>query len=228
MSLANAIRGQRVVAGIRAGGFILRGQRQQLVRAEDNDVDLWTVVLAPVTESSKGASIEGQPSRDPFGFPGLGGAWACEMTWGGGGVTFRTRFTYPVNGATFGVAGQNIMIDVFPQSFLGGYTPENVPAVEGWVMPSSSPTSLQPLVQTEQADPVNDQPIDPWCRALNVSVDDVTASVRVEMKIGVATSVVTLPAGFGLVRIPITTNAEAYRVIASAGVAYVGQELVFT
>jgi len=228
VSLANAVRGQRVVAALRAGGFVTR-ERVQLLRAEDDSVDVWNIVLAPATRAATGATIEGQPARFASWVPGDSGAWEVTMTWGGGGVSFRTAFRYPANGGTFAVAGHNVMIEVRPLAAFNVFTPETAPSVEGWVMPSARPTSFQPLVDWQPTPgglAGGAFAIDPWCRAIHVGADTAAANVTVVFDPLAITIVV--PAGAGPARIPVPTSAERVTVTASAGLASIGQELAFT
>lgn len=229
MTLANAIRGQRIVMPLSPGGILDRTFTGVLLRAEDDRVDVWNVVLAPITTNQVGESIDGQVARDSAFFAGQSGGIFCEMTWGGGGVSFRTRFTYPVNGATFAVAGQNVMMTVGNLTILGGFTEQNRPAVEGWCMPRASPTAPEPLVQTFGGPFAAPIPILPWTRAVWVSKDTVGATCLVTFA-GATIAAVTMfiPVQLGVQRIAVPTGAETVTVIPSAGTASIGMEMVFT
>ena len=224
MTLANAIRGQRVVIPLNAVGGLSR-ELFQLLRAEDDRVDAWTVVLAPVTQNAVGEMLEGQPARSAGFFPGAAGNPRVQMTWGGGGVTFRTQFQYPVNGATFAVAGQNISLQVGAFTALGGFTDATRPALEGWCAPNAYPTAREPLVEWILVTSLVPEPVLPWTRAVWVSKD-----VNTVCTVTFSPSLVTIiiPVQVGVQRIALPTGTETVTVTSVIGAPAVGFEMAFT
>lgn len=231
----NVVQGQRFEPQLNpATGTIVAFQRVQLVRAEDPDrkTKLWQVVLSPVYQKGVGALVQGVPARHLAG-DGTGN-YLVTMTWGGGGVTFTTEFDYPASGASFCVAGDNVMLSITAQDFATVFTDATRPCVNAWVTPGAQSTSTRPLTDSS---PVGGgglpgiQPISPWARTLTISKSDPAATVLIEVARDVAGTFVTLAnltAALQSVTLPVPSRAIQLRCTSSAGSAFVMQDLVFT
>ena len=222
-----AQRGQRVAFNITAAG-ILVGVAQQLFRAEDRRVPCWQCVLAPVTRNGGEEGIGGMPAINAPISPLETGLTVVEMVWGGGGVKFRTRFPYPVCGASFSVAGDNIDMRVFPSDFATVFTNATRPAVAGWVQARAIPTSYDPLVIWGGTAQGLANPIPPFARALLVGRDTLAATSTILFTGAGIAMTVAIPATSDVVRIPIPIGATTFTPTPSAGVVECGVELAFT
>jgi len=221
------VQGQRVTFGIGPGGLLIPATHE-LIRAEDPAARLWTVNLSPITRAQVGADVFGQPGRRVGFAPGDTGNLGFVMTWGAGGVTFKTQIAqYPVNGASFAVAGDNMHLEVFTPGNATVFTADSAPSVVGWAQQSAAPTAYQPLItELFAALPFA---IDPWCRALWVARDTALATVAVTFTMAnLIPILIALPPDTGMARIPVPNGAEQVMAVASAGVVVLLQELAFT
>lgn len=222
----NIVRGRRVDFLLNSLGNLSADDRQELFRAEDRAVACWQVTLAPVFQRGVGPALQGMPAWRQA--PSLNtGNIALIMTWGGGGVSFRTNFAYPAHGASFAVAGDNIILEVLPTDQATVFALDAAPSVEGWVAARATPTSYDPLVFWDvvaQAPAVN--PIIPWTKALIIGGTVLGATFTLTQFIGPAAVVTEVQAG--VTRVPVSANATSYSIAASAGLARVGSELAFT
>ena len=140
--------GQRVVFPINGSGNLV-APFTSLLRAEDTRVNYWQVNNAPTYRAGVGPLIEGMPG---FASPALEQepGMRLRMTWGGGGINFRTELNYPAVGASFVASGDNIQIDVGinTSTSVGGvvFTEATKPVYSGWVKPLAAPTSIAPLI----------------------------------------------------------------------------------
>jgi len=140
------VQGQRVTFERNPTTGALTGVIQPLLRAEDPNVHVWDVILSPVFRDAVGPDGQGMPT---FSLGELAGAPAMRLTWGGGGVSWRQELNYPVRGACFSVAGENVMVEVFPFDTVTVYPPGSVPSVVAWVRPSDSAAPKSSLWQAE-------------------------------------------------------------------------------
>lgn len=222
----NVIRGQRYEPTLTPAGLILR-KEEQLIRAEDpsRTVNLWQVTLSPVFQRAIGQDFQGIPARqNPVTGAGL---YQVEMTWGGGGVGFRTRYSYPASGASFAVAGDNIMLQAFSLDIVNVYTEDNKPCFVVWVAPTAQPSSPRPITEVVNA---GRNPIPPWARALTVTKDTLGATVLVEFSFGAGAFVAfaQLQGTDSELSVPIPSGAIEVRLTASAGNPVGYLDLVFT
>jgi hypothetical protein len=201
-------------------------QKQQLLRAEDDSVPYWQVTLAPIFRLGVAPSIEGLLPDGSFAT----GDPRCTMTWGGGGVNFRTAFTYPVQGSSFVVAGDNVMLEVEATSPIV-VTPDNTPVASAWVAPTGVPTSQAPLLDgTDSASAlVTTRTLSPFARAIHL-IPSVNPQIFTYFFLGGAAlggpNLATVNAPL---RIPIPSYANSVTVSVPAfGVFGFFQELVFT
>lgn len=203
---------------------------QPVARGENNKHNAWQVTLAPITQQGISSVLEGMPAWRPT--PTSAGAISTRLTFGGGGVSFQFHFPWPVNGGSFGVSGDNIMVEAVPLDGATVFTEATKPCASGWLKPTASPTSRDPLVVWNLIPNNTDLPIEPFTRAIVVGHRTAGANVIVTFKgaAGALTlAVVELPASRGVERIPIPVGAETYRVNASDGApVYAGRELSFT
>lgn len=219
------VRGQRAIFGLVPGGNTLdTGTVYSLARAEDARASYWQVTLSPLYRLGVGAIPAGMPAST------LNGAPLVRMTWGGGGVTYRVDFEYPVAGASFCVAGDNVMLDVRATDGVSVFTPADIVACNAWVSPmSAAPTSAAPLVLwTTDAAFFGPLPMSPFARVLLVALDTLTATGSVQFQGALGNTTVALPAGVAVHRVPIPASAQLVTVLCSAGFLSVGQELAFT
>lgn len=228
---AKVVQGQRVVIDRNPVTGFLSPNFQTLVRAEDSRVSYWQVNIAPVYRFGAGPFIEGMPGRV---FPFIDcGRLQLKMTWGGGGVNFRTNFAYPQCGSSFVVSGDNIQLEVAADDFLTPFTAENVPVASAWVKPMGAPSAQQPLIQGFFAPTPLEGPraINPWTRAILVGVDTpgATVTVRLYSSPVLFTSFV-YQAGLveGCVRIPIAGGNYLVEVFPDVGNVMVAEEYSFT
>lgn len=234
----NVIRGQRFVPVLNGPGHAIPGSlvatRQQLIRAEDSSghVNLWQVTLSPVFRNEVGPVVQGQPQR---GAAGDGtGLYLVTMRWGGGGVSYQTDFQYPASGASFCVAGDNVMLEIAPQDFFTAFTEQNKPCVNAWVAPGGLPTTDHPLVDEEIVGGGGIGgiiAISPWARTLTLTKATPGATVLVELSLGVVntfTAVANMGAADQRLEIPIPSRAIQARITPSAGGVFAMQTLDFT
>lgn len=223
VSSGRVVRGQRVPFVIGAGGILTR-DFFPLLRAEDPRVPFWQVTLAPVYLVPQGSTFASQPAQT--------GNPHCEMQWGGGGVTYRTRFPYPARGASFLVSGDNV--DLAVQAFDGVtvFTPATLPAVNAWCSPRGAGTvaGAGPLVLDMLNYPglYGPAPLPGFARTMLVALDTAAATASVAWRIaGVTISSALVGAG-AVHRLPIPPTATEVVVTSSAGFVAVGWELAFT
>lgn len=226
--VANPVRGQSVAFELTPTSK-LADRFYTIARAEDARVTCWQISLGPITIASLRGDVDGMPAhRAPIS--NATGAPVVRMTWGGGGVSFRTSFNYPANGASFAVSGDNVMVEVRPTDRTTTFSAATAPALTGWVAPLSVPTSVQPLVEwfAPAASPAAN-PLQPWVKALWFTRDTVAATALVTFN-GPAGIVAQaqLTAADSAIRIAVPAQATSYVVAPSAGLVYVGQELAFT
>lgn len=224
------VRGQRANFPLNSASKLITNPSdwQPVARGEDPRVNAWQVTLAPVTQFGIGSVLEGMPAWRPV--PTSAGAISCRLTFGGGGVGFQFHFPWPVNGSSFGVSGDNVMVEARPLDGATIFTESTKPSVLGWLKPSADPTSRDPLVIWNAIANATDLPIEPFTRALHVGHKTAGANAVVTFKSLLLTlAVIELPATSGVTRIPIPVGAETYAVNASDGApVYAGRELAFT
>lgn len=228
----NVIRGQRFVPDLSPTGTIIVASKQ-LVRAEDPSLQInhWQLVLSPIFTAQVGAMIQGDPARHLNG-DGTG-MYLVTMTWGAGGVNYTTDFPYPVAGASFSVAGDNVMLTARTQDFFGVYTEANKPCFNVWVTPTAIPLSPRPLTEWFQTGlalaGINEIP--PWARTLTVTKDTLAATVLVEYAIDVVGAFVPIAimnATDDALVLPVPQRALQVRLTPSAGKASGLLDIVFT
>lgn len=223
-------RGQRADFQLNGAGQLITDANnwQPIARGEDARVRDWQVTLAPVTQFGKGSMLEGMPAWQNA--PSGAGAISCRLTWGGGGVGFQLHFPWPVNGSSFAISGDNVMVEARPLDGATVFTPITKPSVLGWLKPTAHPTARDPLVIWTAIANNTDLPIEPFARALHVGHRSAGATAVVTFKSTLLTlAVVEIPTGAGVQRIPIPVGAETYAVNFSDGApAYAGRELAFT
>jgi len=225
------VRGQRYVPTLNPGGTIFR-EKAQLVRGEDPErlSNAWQVTLSPVFQFQNGPIIQGVPARHLAGESD--GSYLVEMTWGGGGVTFTTEFAYPAHGASFAVAGDNIMLSVISNDLFTVHTEANKPCLDVWIAPTARPTTLRPLVELGTGSVIGDvTPIPPWAHTLVVAKSDPAATVVIEYSLDIVGTFFVfrnMTAAEQSVELPIPSRAQQVRVTTSAGTARVMMDLVFT
>lgn len=226
--------GQRIALPLDGAGLLLAGY-QSLMRAEDARVQYWQVNVAPIYRQGVGPVIEGMPG---FAFPALerDPNVRLRMTWGGGGVNFRTEFFYPTTGASFAVSGDNVQLDVGlngPGSVVFAPLPDNQPVFSAWAKPLASPTSYQPLLSGFNAPEVAYGPrfISPWTKALHIGADNILATITARLyssPVLFTEFVWTATAAGGPVRLPIADASYLAEVFASVGNVMVAEEYAFT
>jgi hypothetical protein len=225
----NVIRGQQVIFPRLASGLLDTNSFQSLLRAEDMAVPYWQVTLSPVYRSGVGSTIDGIPAR---GIPPTvaTGDPVLRMTWGGGGVSFRTDIPYPSLGASFAVAGDNIMLDVRPRDGVTVFPVVDVPAVNAWVAKRAAPTSHAPLLITDiiSAPFAGPFAVNPFARALVIYTDTAGATITVTFTGPTGAIVSSTTALLEPTRVPIPTSAVRYTVAVDIGLVSVAEELVFT
>lgn len=156
---------------VAAGGVTLADT--QLISMRVQDPRQWVVTLQqpvkggqqqPWAENFDGAAYEpppGPPGPSIFGAPslpaqasGVTSKLQCNLRWGAGGVSFLTRFDYPMAGATFGVTADSFDLDVFVQAPGGqqAIPAASVPVVGGFMVPgiAAEATPLRWLDVTAQ------------------------------------------------------------------------------
>jgi hypothetical protein len=220
----NIVQGQLVTWLLNAAGK-LTDERKTLARAEAPERRAWQVTLAPIVENGIGTDLAGMPAWRAT--PGASGDLAVVLTLGGGGVSFRFPFNYPVAGASFAVAGDNIMVEVSPRDLATVFTDQTKPSVVGWVKPLAATTARDPLViPGPQAAGVL-TPVYPFARALLVGTTNPAATMQVAWSrtLGAVGSI-ALPAGFH--RIPVPAAAEAVTITPSAGLIAAYWEIALT
>lgn len=225
------VQGQRVVIDRNPVTGFLSPNFQTLVRAEDARVSYWQVNIAPVYRFGAGPFIEGMPGRV---FPFIDcGRLQLKMTWGGGGVNFRTNFAYPQCGSSFVVSGDNIQLEVAADDTLTPFAPENVPVATAWVKPMGAPSAQQPLVQGFFAPTPLEGPraINPWTRAIIVGADTVGATITVRLyssPVLFVSFVYTVGLNDAAMRVPVAGGNYLVEVFASVGNVMVAEEYSFT
>lgn len=234
-SASNVIRGQRLVPTLNQGGpfpgSIFR-EEAQLIRAEDpsGKVNTWQVVLSPVFQFAIGPTIEGVPARHLAG--DATGQYRVKMTWGGGGVSFQTEFNYPAAGASFSVAGDNIMLQAITDDFFTVFTEANKPCFDVWVTPAARPISPHPLTEIDFAGVIGGTiALFPWTRQAIITKSNPAATVLVEVSLGVVGTFVPLAnmaAADQILTLPIPSRAIQLRVTPSVGNAVIMTDMVFT
>lgn len=228
------VRGQRYTPTLNVGGAFpgsIFRQQAQLVRAEDRNVSLWQVVLSPVFQNQVGSVIQGDPARHING--DATGNYLVTMTWGGGGVTYQTEFAYPAAGASFCVAGDNVMLSLITNDLFTAFTEANKPCVSVWVTPGAQPLSPHPLTEffLTGAGVAGINEVPPWGRSLTVTKANPAATVLVEMSLGIVgtfTAIANMTAADQVLRIPVPSTAIQVRLTPSVGAANGMFDLVFT
>jgi hypothetical protein len=225
--------GQRVEIPLSPAGTLVGPGFQSLLRAEDASVKYWQINVAPIFRRDVGPVIEGMPG---FAFPALGRDpnVRLRMTWGGGGVNFRTEMFYPSTGASFVVSGDNVQLEVGlngPGSVF--FLPGNTPQFSAWAKPLAAPTANAPLLSGFNAPEVLYGPrfISPWTKALHVGVDTPGATVTLRLYSSPAlfcTFVWTAAIMQGVARIPIADASYMAEVFADVGNVMVAEEYAFT
>jgi len=221
--------GQRVDFDLSPNGTVDSNKRYALARGEYREnpgVVCWQVTLSPIFQAGLGPTIEGMSRRAAA--PYAAGDIRLHLTYGGGGVSFRTQFAYPVNGTSFAVSGDNVQLELSSLDRATPYTLSNRPSVMGWIAPVSVPTSRDPLVIWEPFPNGVLTPLMPWCRALVVGRSLSAGVVTVAFSSAFYGPVVVELPSSGLVRVPVPLNAEFVQVASTLGVAQVGLELSFT
>lgn len=200
-----------------------------LARAEDASASHWQVTLSPIYRLLVGSTDDAMPGLQTLAADKVRtGAPNVRLTWGGGGVTYRTEFQYPANGSSFVVAGDNVMVEVYARDYVTTFTDGQLPAVSAWVAPTGNPTAASPVM----VDFINGTPgnsnIRAFARVLLVALANTTATANVTFDGAFGPSNVTVPAGGGVHRIPIPCNANIYSVAPTVGTVACGFELAFT
>lgn len=229
----NVVQGQRFEPVLTAAGTLAL-TTQQLVRAEDPSgrTKLWQVMLSPVYQKQIGAVVQAQPQRRAAGAGA--GNYIVTMTWGGGGVTYQDEFDYPASGASFVVAGDNVMLSIRPQDFATVFTEDTKPCVNAWVTPGAQPSSAHPLTDIDGTGggglPIT-VAIRPWARKLTITKTDPAATVLVELArdvVGTFITIANMTAALQILEMPIPSRALQYRFTPSAGGVFVMMDLVYT
>lgn len=221
-------RGQRVDFPIDAAGKLRINVFQPLARAEDRSVASWQVTLAPIFQAGVGTIPQGMPARRTT--PGKSGTLVVRLTFGGGGVSFQDVFSYPVNGASFAVSGDNVMVEVAALDNATAYTAATKPAVVGWIAPLAIPTEFAPLVSWAPVVSAAATPLQPWTRAVHVAADNAAATVAVVFASQTLGTLLTvnLPAAFGARRIETPLAADNVTATFSANAGAFGFERAYT
>lgn len=228
----NVLRGQRAFFPQNGAGQLIVGVPQTLLRAEDPKrlVRTWQVTLAPVFQQGVGPVFEGMPAFLPTPVITTGSVFV-RMTWGGGGVSFRTTFAYPVAGSSFAVAGDNVMVEIIALDGTTVFTSDTLPIFSGWVKEAAQPTAPQPLLSPQGADLAGPSTfgIFPFCRALWVYPSNQAAVITIVFDVMIGGAAATQTLRFvGYQRIPVASNAVRGTVSISAGTFSVHAEQVFT
>ncbi len=204
----NVVQGQKVVFDLGPGGILVPGFKT-LMRGTSKDAALWQVTVSPMFRQPVGPDVIGQPNLNN-GIPLL------RMTWGGGGVTFRDSFFMPACGASWCVAGEEVMLEVTPNDAVTAYTADTLPGVVGWLKPVQSADGDAAVFATSQyPTPGAAEIIRAFARYLWVGNDNVAATSLVTWHMSFGNFVVALPAGIH--RIPVPESAAAVTLTASAG-----------
>ncbi len=199
--------GQRVVYQLDPGGT-LNPEFQTLMRGQNPEVAMWQVTISPTFIASQGADNVSDPllrNARPL----------VRMTWGGGGVTWRNTFIGPARGASFCVAGSEVMVEIAPRDLLTVYTPATVPAVIGWIKPIDSAQDTPLFESSLQASPAGPNSIPAWARYLWVGGNTPGATFTVAWIHDFGTFTLALPAGYH--RVPVPELAGQVTVTASSG-----------
>lgn len=202
--------------------------RQTICRAEDPNVDVWTVNLAPVNLQGIGPQQEGMPGfrfpPEPTGSP------VMTLTFGGGGVSFRQDIAYPKAGAVFTVAADNVNVEVNWQGDpFHVYTPAKTPVVQGWIKPAIGNYAVPLLSGFELvAGPIyGPRELFPYSRAVWIMTDTPGATVTLTLDGEAGPSISQWVQGPGAVRVPTGSQDYRVQVDVSVGGCTVAQELVF-
>jgi hypothetical protein len=215
------VNGNRVNFVLTPAGTLVTGQWTPLLRANNRDVQLWQVTLAPVFRQPIGPVSQGMPV-----VAAETGAPRFRMTFGAGGVTFRHEGAYPVAGACFTVAATEIALDVMANDAVTVFTPASAPAVLGWITPHPSPQGITPLMAGTigNAALVGPFTVAPFCRALWAYAATAGATVTVTFTGPLGTVTASVASG---TRIPVPGGYLRYSAVASAGDASIVEELSF-
>lgn len=211
--MVNILQGQRVTWDLQGGK--LPRQRKTLLRAEAPQRNAWSITLAPIFMAGVGTTTAGMPAWQQT--RQKSGGLVVVITWGGGGVNWQTSFSYPVAGASFTVAGDNVQVEVEAQDNASAFTDLNKPAVIGWCKPQYS-VADQPLhvaVNYASGDTV---PVYPFAKFLTVALANAAATVTLVWRDafgGVYQQIVTQ----NLARIPVPCGMESVTITASDGVS---------
>lgn len=83
------------------------------------------------------SSVFGAPAIPEAGGGTLRTALQCTVRWGAGGVSFYTRFDYPMMGGVFGLVADTFDLNVFVNvpSTQDGIPPDQVPLVGAFMVP---------------------------------------------------------------------------------------------
>jgi hypothetical protein len=201
---------------------------QTICRAEDDNIDVWLVNLAPLYLQGIGPQEEGQPG---FRFPPQPtGSPVLILTFGGGGVSFRQRISYPKAGACFTIAADNVNVEL---SWRGDpfhvYTDAFTPVASGWIKPAMGNFTV-PLLEGFEltAGPIyGPRELFPYARAVWIQTDTPGATVTLTLDGEAGPSVSSWVQGSGPVRVPTGTQDYRVEVTVSVGGCTVAQELVF-
>jgi len=212
--------GYRVNFARTPSGTLVAQDWQTLLRVSDRNVPTWQVTLSPVFRQQVGPVPSGMPtSAAQTGSPRF------RMTFGAGGVTFRHEGPYPLTGATFTVAANDIAVEVMANDAVAVFTADTVPAVLGWVTPNAAPQAVAPLfVGYGNAALVGPFTASPWTRALHVFHDTAGSTVTLSLTGPLGTQTIVVPSG---TRVPLAGNALRYSATSGAGNVSVTEEISF-
>lgn len=114
-----------------ATGRLIAGAFQPLLRAIKPSMGLWQVTLSPVFRRSVGPVT---PTGDVLPVTvATAAAPLFHMKFGAGGVMYEYRGFYPVQGGSFALAADNLVIDVAAGDATNAYTSDTAPSVIGWL-----------------------------------------------------------------------------------------------
>lgn len=124
-------RGRQVDFQINAAGRLITGAFQPLLRAIGPRMGLWQVTLSPVFRRAVGPVT---PTGDVLPVTvTTAAAPLFHMKFGAGGVLYEYRGFYPVQGGSFALAADNLILDVAAGDAVNAYTPDTAPSVMGWL-----------------------------------------------------------------------------------------------
>lgn len=213
-------RGQRVAFQRTATNTLITGQWQTLLRASQQGVN-WQVTLSPVFRVGVGPVPEGVPTNAAGT-----GAPRVRMTFGAGGVTYRYEGAYPVAGASFSLAADDVAVEVAAFDAVTAFAnASDVPAVLGWISERTPAQAITPLMAGTigNAALVGPFAMNPFCRALHVwSADGSAVTVTLTGAIGTITA--TVASGS---RIAVPGGYHRYSAVAAVGDCTVAEELCF-